>query len=285
MTMAVRNPLQGTKIQERDTYTADAAPFVKWAGGKTQILPYLLQYIPGEYGSYIEPFIGGGALFYSLQPQKAILGDANIDLIYTYQVVKDNVEALIALLGTYVYNKDFYYNLRKQEPIDPVERAARFIYLNRTCFNGLYRVNKKDQFNVPMGSYKNPVICDAKRLKACSNALKSVLLIAGDYTKTIGMAQKGDFIYIDPPYHPVSVYSDFNRYTADFFYAEDQIKLRDNIDRLVKQGCKVLASNSYSQFILDLYADYTLIPVPARRNINSIGNKRSNATEVVIVCW
>jgi len=266
-----------------NSYIPQAVPFVKWAGGKTQLLDTLARYVPKEFERYYEPFVGGGALFFHLQPSMATLGDANAELINCYRCVRDCCEPLIELLSKYPYDEDFYYSMRASCPTDSLERAARFLYLNRTCFNGLYRVNKQGQFNVPMGRYRNPLICEADKLRACSLALQGVELLQGDYEATVSGAQRGDFVYIDPPYHPISRYSDFKRYTRDFFYEEDQVHLRDVIVELVDRGCYVLASNSYCDFILDLYSDFTIVPVMARRSINKDGSKRSSIREALIV--
>lgn len=263
----------------------NASPFLKWAGGKTRLLPTLLTYTPARFNTYIEPFVGGGALFFALQPRKAILADSNPELINCYTVVRDRVEDLIAVLDEYPYAEEFYYNLRTEMPEDAVLRAARLIYLNRTCFNGLYRVNKRGQFNVPFGRYTNPVICDAERLKAASYALRNAELHRADYRSTLQTcARPGDFIYIDPPYHPVSQYSDFKRYTAEFFYTEDQRELARNVKQLGQQGCFVLVSNSSCDFIRDIYQGCQVIEVSARRNINKDPNKRGEVKEVLILC-
>ncbi len=162
-----------------------ATPFLKWAGGKTQLLPELLKYIPSHFDTYIEPFVGGGALFFELQPSKAILADSNPELINCYRVVRDKVEELIPALSTYPYSQEFYYQLRQEHPEDAVLQAARTIYLNRTCYNGLYRVNKKGQFNVPFGRYKNPIICDKDKLRAASYVLQRADLICADYQERL----------------------------------------------------------------------------------------------------
>ena len=262
-----------------------ASPFLKWAGGKTQLLPALLKNIPAQFGTYIEPFVGGGALFFELQPAKAILADSNPELINCYIVVRDNVEDLITVLSAYPYSEEFYYKLRAEVPGNVVMRAARIIYLNRTCYNGLYRVNKRGKFNVPFGSYKNPVICDAERLRAASFALRNAELFCADYQETLrNFAKPGDFIYIDPPYHPVSKYSDFKRYTARFFYIDDQRMLAKTAKELAGQGCYVLVSNSYCDFVLDIYEGCKIIEVPAKRNINKDPNKRGEVKEVLVVC-
>ena len=263
----------------------NVSPFLKWVGGKTQLLPDLLSYVPARFNTYIEPFVGGGALFFALQPAKAVLSDSNPELINCYTVVRDRVVDLITVLSDYSYSEEFYYRLRSEVPEDSILRAARLIYLNRTCYNGLYRVNKQGRFNVPFGRYSNPVICDAEKLRAASYALRNAELCCADYQETLGtFARPGDFIYIDPPYHPVSQYSDFKRYTTAFFYAEDQRLLAHNAKELAKQGCSVLVSNSYCDFILDIYQGCKIVEVSARRNINKDPQKRGEVKEVFIIC-
>ncbi len=264
---------------------SNAGPFLKWVGGKTQLLPALLSYTPDRFNTYIEPFVGGGALFFALQPAKAVLADSNPELINCYTVVRDRVEDLITALRDYPYSEAFYYSLRAEMPQDRVLRAARMIYLNRTCYNGLYRVNKQGQFNVPFGRYTNPVICDADRLRAASYALRNTELRCATYQETLQTyAKPGDFIYIDPPYHPVSQYSDFKRYTAEFFYAEDQRQLAQAVKELADQGSIVLVSNSYCDYILNIYEGCHIVEVSARRNINKDPDKRGEVKEVLIVC-
>lgn len=261
-------------------------PFLKWAGGKTQILKELVKYIPKKYNKYIEPFIGGGALFFYLEPVEAIIGDLNEDLIICYEVIRDNVEELINILQYYPYDKEFYYKLRETVPEDKIKRAVRMLYLNKTCFNGLYRVNKKGHFNVPFGKYKNPTICDVERLKSCSQALKGVTILNKHYLETFKMAEPGDFIYLDPPYQPISKHSDFKRYTKEFFYEKDQIELAEEVKRLVNLGCYVIVSNSDCDFIRNLYEDFkdTTYEVDAKRYINKNPQGRSGVKELVIVC-
>ena len=263
----------------------NVSPFLKWAGGKTQLHPVLLNHIPMEFDTYIEPFVGGGALFFELQPVRAVLADSNPELINCYMMVRDRVEDLIAVLKAYPYSEQFYYAIRAEMPEDPVLRAARMIYLNRTCYNGLYRVNKQGQFNVPFGSYKNPLICDSERLRTASYVLRNAELRCADYRETLGRCAKpGDFIYIDPPYHPVSKYSDFKRYTAEFFYEEDQHVLAKTVKELAQQGCHVLVSNSHCDFILDIYNGCDIIEVSAKRNINKDPQKRGEVKEVLVAC-
>jgi DNA adenine methylase len=202
-------------------------------------------------------------------------------------MIQQEVEPVIALLKTYPYLEDFYYDIRARDPatLDPVERAARFIYLNRTCFNGLYRVNKHNQFNVPFGAYTNPVICDETRLRAVSRTLQGVMFFSEDYKEFLEREVKaGDFIYLDPPYQPVSKYSDFKRYTSSQFYEKDQKDLAGSIRRLVDLGCHVLVSNSDTPLIREFYKEFEIVNVLARRNINKNGHGRGVVGEVLIVC-
>lgn len=261
-------------------------PFLKWVGGKTQLLDELKKYIPKNFNKYIEPFVGGGALLFDLAPQKAIINDANEELINAYTVLRDDVDALINELSTYVYCTEFYYRMRAKNPknLSKIERAARMIYLNKTCFNGLYRVNKKGEFNVPIGRYTNPTICDEEKLRNAHLALQNVTIECTDFIKVLlKYAEKGDLIYIDPPYHPVGKHSDFKRYTKDFFYKEDQIALKELIMELKRRGCFVIASNSHCEFILDLYKDFDIKVVNAKRYINKIAERRNNINEVIIL--
>lgn len=268
------------------TRNFSASPFLKWVGGKSQLLSELTKYVPLKFNSYIEPFVGGGALFFHLSPEVAIINDSNEELINAYRVVRDDVEELIEILSTYDYDEDFYYELRANSPLklSKIERAARLLYLNKTCFNGLYRVNKKNEFNVPFGSYSNPTICNSEKLLAANKVLQNTIIECGDYKSTLNKyAKRGDLIYIDPPYHPVGEYSDFKRYTKEFFYEQDQIELRDLILKLKKKGCFVIASNSYCDFILDLYKDFDIKVVSAKRYINKIAERRNNINEVIIL--
>ncbi len=253
-------------------------PFLKWAGGKTQLLEELHSYVPSSYKKYIEPFLGGGALFFFLKPKEAILSDANPELINCYKTVRDDIETLIVTLKKYKNTEDFYYKIRSIDltGLNEAERAARFIYLNRTCFNGLYRENKKGQFNVPFGRYNRPNICDEERLYEASYALKNAKLICGDYKSVLRRhAQADDFIFLDPPYFPVGGHADFQRYTKDFFYEEDHIELRDEVNRLVKIGSKVLSTNSNTDFINELYNVYPRQVVETKRLISSKASTRT----------
>ncbi|MFA6917534.1 MAG: DNA adenine methylase [Candidatus Gracilibacteria bacterium] len=274
------------KVGFRESTKKPAKPFLKWVGGKTQLLGELKKYVPKTFNKYIEPFVGGGALLFDLAPQKAVINDANEELINAYIILRDYVDELIQELSKYPHNTEFYYRMRAEKPnnLSNVERAARMIYLNKTCFNGLYRVNKKGEFNVPVGRYTNPTICDEEKLKSAHVALQGVVIECNDFIKVLRKyAEKDDFIYIDPPYHPVGKNSDFKRYTKDFFYKEDQIALKSLIIELKKRGCFVVASNSYCDFILDLYKDFDIKIVNAKRYINKIASRRNDIKEIIIL--
>ena len=199
---------------ENDNSNNTARPILKWAGGKTQMLEDIIPKMPTKYGRYIEPFFGGGAVFFALNPEEAIIADSNPELINLYTEVANNVQAIISKLKKYENNEEFFYNMRALDynSLSSVDAAARTIYLNKTCFNGLYRVNKKGQFNVPFGRYKNPNICDEEALYAASNMLRRATIVCGDYLDILNEhAKKDDLIFLDPPYLPVSEYSDFKR--------------------------------------------------------------------------
>jgi DNA adenine methylase len=268
-------------------------PFVKWAGGKGQLLGSLEKYFPEYFSTYYEPFLGGGAVFFYLvsirPPFSAVLSDINEELITTYRVVKDNVEELIRLLKTHKANykqspKDYYYEIREKESSKEVERAARLIFLNRTCYNGLYRVNKEDKFNVPFGRYKNPKICDEANLRAVSQVLNltKARLFAADYQVATETAVNGDFIYFDPPYQPVSPTANFTSYTDSGFSVEEQRRLGTLFRELDRRGCYVLLSNSNAEEIRNIYAGYHTKEVQALRAINCKGNGRTGHTELII---
>ncbi len=221
-------------------------PFLKWAGGKSQLIPELEKYIPQSFNQYIEPFLGGGAFYFYLNPSSPIISDLNEELIITYEAVKQNVDELIDYLQTFRNEENYYYNIRSLNPenLTNIERAARVIFLNKTCFNGLYRVNKKGDFNVPFGKRNNEFL-NEELLRDASNFLQNAEIIHANYLDVLSnKAKKGDFIFLDPPYYPVGKYSDFKRYTKDFFYHEDHLKLKNEFDRLVNLGCYVILTNS-----------------------------------------
>lgn len=262
----------------------EAAPFVKWVGGKRALLPQLMGRIPLRFASYHEPFVGGGAMFFALQPVKAMLSDYNAELVTTYQVIRDDVERLIRHLRTHKLDETYYYDLRAREPgrLDPIERASRLIYLNRTCFNGLYRVNARGGFNVPYGRYKNPLICNEVGLRAASAALAGTHTRHAGYEIVLEQARRGDFVYFDPPYHPVSPTANFTGYTAGAFGPDDQRRLADVFRALARRGCKVMLSNSDTPFIRELYGDFNLEIVAAPRLVNRDATKRGPVNEVLV---
>ncbi|MEB3195864.1 MAG: DNA adenine methylase [Candidatus Sericytochromatia bacterium] len=262
----------------------DAAPFVKWVGGKRSLLPQITGRLPARFNSYHEPFVGGGAVFFALQPVRAHLSDENAELVHTYQVIRDDVERLIRHLRGHRADEDYYYAIRALDvrQLDGIERASRLIFLNRTCFNGLYRVNSRGAFNVPFGRYKNPQICNEVGLRAASAALRGTGLAHQGYEQVLLRARRGDFIYFDPPYHPVSSTANFTGYTAGAFDARDQRQLAEVFRTLSLRGCKVMLSNSDTPYIQELYRDYLVEIVAAPRLVNRDASKRGPVNEVLV---
>ncbi|NPA53163.1 MAG: DNA adenine methylase [Aquificae bacterium] len=262
-------------------------PFVKWAGGKRQLIKILKFYLPIEYKTYIEPFVGGGALLFETLPKKAIINDINAELINAYNVIKNNVDELIESLKYHKNEKNYYYYIRSLDPdkLTPIERASRFIYLNKTCFNGLYRENSKGKFNVPFGNYKNPKIVDEENLKAISEYLNTydIKIFNGDYKEVCELAEKGDFIYFDPPYYPLNKTASFTKYNKYDFTEKDQIELANLFKELDRKGCYILLSNSNTNFIRKLYKDYEIIELEANRFINSKGDRRGKSKIEVLI--
>lgn len=264
---------------------APCRPFLKWVGGKRQLVPHLVAGAPRSFRRYFEPFVGGGALFFHLQPRDAVLADANERLIRTYRAVRDDVEGVIELLRGYPYDSDFYYDIRELavDARSDVEVAAWFVYLNRAGFNGLYRVNRDNQFNVSFGRYVNPTICDAENLRACSKALHGVELVVGDFGEVVGKARRGDFAYFDPPYVPLSVTSCFTSYAADGFGSDDQRRLRVVASKLKTRGVHILLSNSSAPFVRELYATgFKVSEVAANRAVNCRADRRGSVKELLI---
>lgn len=265
--------------------------FIKWAGGKTQLLRQFETFFPTQFNKYYEPFLGSGAVFFylrNLYPEKGFfLSDNNAELINCYEIVKNELEILLELLKEHrsKHGKDYYYAQRNMDTseLSKIELAARFIYLNKTCFNGLYRVNSKGKFNVPMGSYKNPSIFQEKDLRKSNELLQDVTLKTMPFEKIIKIAQKNDFVYFDPPYHPLSPTSSFTSYTSNSFSEKDQIRLAEVYRELDKKGCLLMLSNSYSEFILELYGGYRIEQVSAKRMINCNGKKRGAIPEAVVM--
>jgi DNA adenine methylase len=274
--------------------TIQAQPFLKWAGGKRKLLPVLKQFIPQEISAYYEPFVGAGALLFELQPDYAVINDSNPELINCYRVIRDNPAGLLASCADHQRrnSKEYYYHIRALDrtnhwsALSPVARAARILYLNKTCFNGLFRVNNKGQFNVPYGNYKSPTVADANVIYAVSAYLNTakVKIYHGDFITPLSGAKPGAFIYFDPPYHPISKTSSFTSYSKDDFGEAEQVRLRDLCNDLHDQGCKILLSNSSADLIKKLYSDrrYTIIEVDAARSINVVGSKRGKIKELLI---
>lgn len=268
-------------------------PFLKWAGGKRQLLPEIKKYLPSKFKTYYEPFLGGGAVFFGLQPKKAVINDSNSELINCYEVIKNSLDELIDELRIHKekHEETYYYTLRELDrsrtytkEYNQVQRAARIIYLNKTCFNGLFRVNSHGQFNVPFGKYKNPNILDEAVLKAVNKYLNSnkISIFNKDFEQVAVNAQEGDFVYFDPPYDPVSSTASFTGYDVNCFDREEQKRLKDLVDELTRRSCNVLLSNACTDFILDLYSAYKIEEVSAKRSINSKAFKRGKITEVLV---
>ena len=270
------------KLQQ-ETY-----PIVKWVGGKRQLMFELLKNMPENYNRYFEPFIGGGALFFELQPDNAYISDMNEELINLYKVVRDNVDELVADLQKHDISKEYFMEIRNIDRTEEyknwsnIQKASRFIYLNRTCFNGMYRVNSKGEFNVPFGYYKNPRILDENNLINCSNLLQKTEIKHADFSKILKKVKKGDFVYFDPPYVPLSETSSFTSYTKDGFDIDMQFKLRDVCDELDSMGVKFLLSNSDTKLVNELYENYNIKRVFASRQINANADGRGKITEVLV---
>lgn len=263
-------------------------PIVKWVGGKRQLMFELLKNMPENYNRYFEPFIGGGALFFKLQPENAYISDMNEELISLYQVVRDNVDELINDLQKHDISKEYFMEIRNIDRTEEyknwsnVKKASRFIYLNRTCFNGMYRVNSKGEFNVPFGHYKNPRILDENNLINCSNLLQKTEIKHADFSEILKAVKKADFVYFDPPYVPLSETSSFTSYTKDGFDMDMQFKLRDVCDELDSMGVKFLLSNSDTKLVNKLYENYNIKKVFASRQINANADGRGKITEVLV---
>ena len=267
-----------------------ARPFVKWAGGKGRLLNELTKRLP-EFKNYYEPFVGGGALFFRLRSmgkiKKAYLNDSNNELMNAYEVIKDDAEGLINELTSEKYQnkKEIYYQIRAEEPEDRVKRVARFIYLNKTAYNGLYRVNKQGKFNVPFGKYKNPLICDEKNLRLVSQTLQKTELFCKDFMIDIKHAQKDDLIYFDPPYLPLSKTSNFTSYTPKGFTTDDQDRLHKAYKQLDSKGCYVMLSNSYHPYTENLYREFESEIVYAGRAISCKADGRGKIRELIVRNW
>ncbi|HEY8344057.1 MAG TPA: DNA adenine methylase [Bacillota bacterium] len=266
-------------------------PFLKWAGGKRQLLPAIKSYVPRQYSVYHEPFVGAGAVLFALQPAKAVINDINTELINCYRVLKEAPEELMRDLAQHKNEAGYYYEVRDLDrkpefkSLSAVQRASRIIFLNKTCYNGLFRVNSAGHFNVPFGRYKNPKILDTQGLKSVSRYLNEneVEILNTDFAEAVSKARKGDFVYFDPPYDPVSDTSSFTGYALNGFGRDEQRRLRQVFAELDKRGCFVLLSNSATEFIYDLYQDYKIVTVTANRPINSKASGRGKINEVLVM--
>ena len=267
------------------------APVVKWVGGKRQLLSEIEPLFPKRYTTYCEPFVGGGAVLFSKQPRHAVVNDLNKDLITTYLVIRDDVRTLIELLKQYENTADYFYKVRdldrdkeQYSQLSSVEKAARLLYLNKTCYNGLFRVNSSGEFNSPFGNYKNSNIVNEPVLLAvnkyfCNN---DIAFYSEDFASTLKRIKRGAFVYLDPPYDPVSDTSSFTGYNKGGFDRKEQIRLKNCCDELSANGIKFMLSNSSTDFIKELYNNYNITTVNANRAINSNGQKRGKVEEVII---
>ena len=281
--------------QQYDQILVTPKPFVKWAGGKRQLIPILNQNIPESFGTYYEPFLGGGALLFHIltdkNGQKCSISDLNSDLVLAYTTIRDRVDSLIASLKNHEknYQKDsesYYYSIRESNPRSEIEKTSRLIFLNRTCFNGLYRVNSKGKFNVPLGKYSNPNIVNEENLHAVSNILQSsrISIKCRDFEAVLRDAKKGDLIYFDPPYQPTSATANFTSYTNKDFTYDDLTRLAELCLKLDSRGCNVLLSNSDSKEVADIFATnpWKITRIEANRSINSNSKKRTGHFELLI---
>lgn len=288
-----------SKVDASKTHVgfSDSRPPCKWVGGKGQLLPELHRLKPSSFHAYYEPFVGGGALFFSLASAgffrarvdpRATLSDTNEDLIQFYRTLREFPEKLINTMKQYVYEEETYYAVRAYDPkqLTDVERASRFLYLNKTCFNGLYRVNKAGKFNVPFGRYTNPTICDEDNLIACSKALRGVSIECEDFERMTACAvAPGSLVYFDPPYVPLSKTSDFTGYTKDGFNDKEHVRLARVFAQLADRGVYAMLSNSDTPFTRELYKDFDITEVMAKRHVNSKADKRGAVKEIIVRSW
>lgn len=264
-------------------------PFLKWAGGKSQLLSQLDRFLPQQFHTYFEPFLGGGAVFFHLRPRRAVLADSNPELVNTYLAVRDNPRALMEALDQHNSNRmgeAYFYRVRDEVQVSsltPVERAARTIFLNKTCFNGLYRVNARGKFNVPWGDYANPRLYERPNLESASRLLRGKTILVADYRTALARAKFGDFAYLDPPYHPLSQTSSFTSYTKEDFGDKQQAELAGTCRLLDKRGVLFALSNSSTPFILSLYDGFRIEKLKAKRAINSKASGRGPIDELLIL--
>ena len=265
-----------------------ATPFLKWAGGKGQLLSQLEPFFPpaGSYGRYFEPFLGGGAVFFHLQPRRAMLSDLNAELINAYEVIRDRLDELLKSLRKHQDDTEYYYRVRALRPEDltAVQRASRFIFLNKRCYNGLYRVNSKGLFNVPIGRYKSPPrIFDEQNLRNISLLLRRAEMRVASYEMALERATRGDFVYLDPPYQPLSATAYFTGYTKDSFDEKDQVRLAQLLDELDRRGARFMLNNHDTPLQRRLYSRFRIEEATASRMINSRADRRGGVTELIVI--
>lgn len=266
--------------------TSPPRPFLKWAGGKSKLIQQYIPYFPRDFKAYYEPFLGGAAVFFYLNPPVATLMDINAELVNAYRCVRDNVEELIKRLEIHQLRhcRDYYYEVRQCPSVTSIESAARLIYLNKTCFNGLYRENSKGEFNVPIGKYKNPKICDPMLLRSVSAALQYTEINVSPFEAILDYASRADdFVYFDPPYYPLSSTSNFTAYSRYSFSQDDQVRLKYVFAELAERGVKVMLSNSDCEFIRKLYSNFNIRSIVASRLINSDVMKRGKKISEVLI--
>jgi DNA adenine methylase len=287
--MAVRSMLRDRREARPALPDPVASPVIKWVGGKSKLLPELTARLPDRFERYFEPFAGGAALFFRVAPERAVLADGNPDLIGLYTCLRTDVAGVIRKLEHHraAHSEAHYYATRtrwndRERAWTSADRAATFIYLNKTCFNGLWRVNRSGAFNVPIGRYTDPPICVPDALRAASRVLAPTTLRCGDYRLAVEDARRGDFVYFDPPYDPLTPTASFTSYTADAFGPDDQRALADTARALVARGCRVMLSNSDTPFIRSLYRDFHVDRVKCARAINSNAARRGEVDEVIV---
>jgi len=273
----------GSALHEHEVQNTNTRPFLKWAGGKQWLARGAPVFAPAAFrGRYFEPFLGGGAFFFALDPESATIGDTNDDLIVAYRAVRDHVDKVLRILRRYPYDKGFYYELREARPTSSIKRAARFIYLNRTCWNGLYRVNKRGEFNVPFGRLESPTICDETRLRAAARALKKARLCCADFEMTVKDARAGDFVYFDPPYTVAHGDNGFRKYNSRLFSWTDQERLAECAGKLAKKGVYVLVSNAHVPEVLEQYKGFYAYVCTRKSLIAGLVKSRRSVNEVLL---
>lgn len=280
----VKKPENTSQFSEK----ISASPVIKWAGGKRQLLPELRRRLPSSYNRYFEPFIGGGALYFDIAPLDAYISDINPELVNLYEVIRDDVEALISDLSSHENSLEYYNEIRALDRnpnytnISPVRKASRFIYLNKTCFNGLYRVNRKGFFNVPFGRYANPNFLNKESLYVASEVLQTAQIECASFENILNFVKKGDFVYFDPPYIPLSQTASFTSYSKEDFGMDKQVQLKSLCDKLSAMGVNFILSNSDTPISNDLYSEYNVEKIYASRSINSKADGRGKIAEIIV---